>query len=154
MSHKSLDHRLPAQEIAQEAATLDLNGDTAAEQSIQEMLTRLRYLLEEGAVAEARALIHEAQQRWPDAPQVQRWARLLEPPQARIHKGTQRQQRSQEYAWLRDHAHAYPAQWLAVLGDTLIAVDADLARVLEISRKTGHAQEVLLHFQPAESWPH
>jgi hypothetical protein len=158
MSMKSLDtlSREPKEPFlsAQEGAPFDLKlVERRAGRSPQETLARLCCLLGEGAVSEARALVEEAQHRWPDSPQVQKWARLLEPPQARVCRGTNAPSRSQEYAWLREHAHEHPAQWLALLGDTLIAADANLTRVLEIVRETGRAGDTLLHFQPAESWP-
>jgi hypothetical protein len=143
---------LSAWEVAQEMSPLDVVlAERRVEQLLQATLARLRLLLGEGAVSEARALVQEAQRHWPDSPLVQKWARLLEPPQARVCQGMGAPPRPQEYAWLREHAHEHSAQWLALLGDTLIAADADLTRVLETVRGTGRARDILLHFQPAES---
>lgn len=152
--HEPEEQILPTRGVAQDMAAHDPPlAERRAERSLQETLARLRRLLSKGAVSEARALVKEAQQRWPDSPQVQKWARLLEPPQVRLCQGAGAPPRAQEYAWLRQHAQEYPAQWLALLGDSLVAADANLTRVLEAVRETGRARDILLHFQPAESWP-
>jgi len=127
-------------------------AESCAERSFDETLACLRGLLGEGAVSEARGLVQEMQQRWPDSPQVRKWARLLKPPQARLRQGTGAPPRSQEYAWLREHAHEYPGQWLAVLGATLLVADVHLSKVLETVHGTGRDKDILLYFQPEEPW--
>jgi len=119
----------------------------------EEAIKLLGHLIGEGAVEEARTLVKEFSQRWPDSPKVQKWARVLEPPKTRVLKGRRSRPRDREYAWLRQHAREYPGQWLALRGDQLIAADTDVAKVLEIVNSTGHPEEILLHFQPAKLWP-
>jgi hypothetical protein len=118
----------------------------------EEVIKRLGQLLGEGAVEEARALAREAQQRWPDSPQVQKWAYVLEPAKARVVPGPPAPPWDKERAWLRQHAHEYPGQWVALLGDQLIAADADLSKVLDAVKQTGRESEALLHFQPEKLW--
>lgn len=112
----------------------------------------LGHLIGEGAVEEARARVKEFSQRWPDSPRVQKWAYVLEPAKARVIKGPPAPPRDKEYAWLHQHARDYPGQWIALLGDQLIAADADISKVLEIVDRTGRAREILLHFQPEKLW--
>jgi hypothetical protein len=119
----------------------------------EEAINLLGQLLGEGAVEEARALVREAAQRWPDSPKVQKWARVLEPPKVRVLEPRRAIPRDKESAWIRQHAHEYPGRWLALRGDQLIAADADVAKVLEIINSTGHGEEFLLHFQPDTLWP-
>jgi hypothetical protein len=53
-----------------------------------------------------------------------------------------------EYAWLQEHAAAYPGCWLAVLEDQLIAADPDFGVVVRAVRQTPEAERALLYFQP------
>jgi hypothetical protein len=113
----------------------------------------LGHLIGEGAVEEARALVKEFAQRWPDSPRVQKWAYVLEPAKARVVPGLPAPPWDQERAWLRQHAREYPGQWVAILGDQLIAADADLSTVLEAVKHTGRERDVSLHYQPDRPWP-
>jgi hypothetical protein len=115
----------------------------------------LGHLIGEGAVEEARTLAKDFVQRWPDSPKMQKWARVLEPPQVRVREPRRAISRDKESAWLHQHAHKYPGRWLALRGDQLIAADADVAKVLDLINNTGHAEEILLHFQPDPDklWP-
>jgi hypothetical protein len=119
----------------------------------EEAIKLLGRLIGESAVEEARALAREAAQRWPDSPRVQKWAYVLEPAKARVVPGPPAPPSDQERAWLRQHAHEYPGQWVALLGDQLIAANADLSKVLEAVKQTGREREVSLHFQPDRPWP-
>jgi hypothetical protein len=124
----------------------------ADEEEASKLLGRL---ISESAVEEARALVKEFVEQWPDSPRLQHWARVLEPPKGRVIKGPPSLPRDKEYAWLRQHACEYPGQWLALRGDQLVAADANVAKVLEIVNSTGHPEEILLYFQPDPDklWP-
>jgi hypothetical protein len=113
----------------------------------------LGQLMGEGAVEEARALVKEFIQRWPDSPRLQKWAYVLEPGKARVIKGPPAPPWEQERAWLRQHAHEYSGQWIAILGDQLVVSDANLSKVLEAVKRTGRESEVSLHYQPDRPWP-
>jgi hypothetical protein len=48
--------------------------------------------------------------------------------------------------WLREHAHEYPGEWVALLGDRLIAHGPDRAAVRAAHQAAGlDAGQVLLH---------
>jgi hypothetical protein len=142
---------------AQEIAAIDPDSATAAIDSppldrepsdLAVGMEHLRSLLERQDIPGARAWIERLQQRWPDAPQVQRFAHTLAPPEVTVVHDAPKPSRSREHQWLRDHAREYPGCWLAVSGDALVAADPHFAVVLAAAKKTGCPQDVLLHFQP------
>ena len=108
----------------------------------------LRALLEESDVEGARRFIEELAQRWPESAEVQHFARVLAPPRTRVTWEKPLRRMDLEYAWLKEHAREYAGQWVALLGDRLIAADADLAAVLRTVRQTPEAAEALLHHCP------
>lgn len=110
-------------------------------------LRRLRDLVDNGRVDEARVLIKEMEQRWPESAPVQHFARVLAPPKVLPPSGRPNRSFEREHAWLRQHAREYPGQWLAVLGGRLVAADRELSRVLELLRQTPNGNRALLHRQ-------
>jgi hypothetical protein len=110
-------------------------------------LERIRRLIETSAVDEARALAKEMGARWPEDKNAQHWARVLAPSQGRVVKGVRYRSFDPERAWLQEHAHEYQGQWLAVLGDQLVAAAPSLATVMKTVRETPGAETALLHFQ-------
>src|SRR5437016_5224694 len=111
-------------------------------------LARLRSLLEQAYVEEARKFVKELQTRWPKAEQVGHYARVLAPPVTRRRDDLPRRPLDQEQAWLREHAHDYPGCWLAVVEDQLIAAGPDFAAVLTQAREKVGVGRAFLHFQP------
>jgi hypothetical protein len=116
-----------------------------------EDLARLRELLEQGAVEEARAFVKEIEKEWPDSQRVRHFARVLAPPIASVRRGERGRSLEREHAWLREHAREYPGCWLAVWEDRLIAADPDLNVVIATARRMPGAEHALLHFQPGAS---
>ena len=56
--------------------------------------------------------------------------------------------------WLREHAHEYPGQWLALAGDRLVAHAPDRAAVRAAAEAAGlSADQVLLHRVAAPDEP-
>lgn len=89
---------------------------------------RIRDLVERDLVGAARRLVKEALQVFPDHPALVSWGKALAPAEARLSAGTG-VDRSAEFAWIERNASLYRGQWVAVLGDTLLA-HADTAREL------------------------
>ena len=85
--------------------------------------------------------------RWPEHETVRYWARVLAPPRGRVVKGARSRSLDRERAWLREHAHEYPGQWLAIFGDQLVAADRSLAAVLKKVRETPGAETAALYYQ-------
>jgi hypothetical protein len=123
----------------------DSSGNDRAE--LAAALEHIRRLIETSAVEEARALAREMGARWPDDRDAQHWARVLAPPRGRVVPGRRSRSLDRERAWLREHAHEYPGQWLAIFGDQLIAADPSLATVLKTVRETPGAETAALYYQ-------
>lgn len=111
-------------------------------------LARLRELLENGSVEEARRLVSALERRWPDAERVRHFVQVLAPPVASVRPDLRWRPLDRERAWIREHAASYPGRWLAVLEDRLIAADPSLRVVLTTVRQTPGGEGALLHFQP------
>jgi hypothetical protein len=111
-------------------------------------LKHLRGLLEEDDIEGARRFVRQLETRWPDSDRVRHLARTLAPPTVRLRPDLPNISRHQEYAWLHQHAHEYPGQWLALLGDQLLAVDRKLRAVVEQMKRHPGSEKALLHFQP------
>lgn len=83
-------------------------------------LTKIRRLVEENRVEEARVFLASLPfQPFLEA-QLQSWRRLLAPPVVRNRPGTGGDTRKQ-FAWLRENAERYHGQWVALTDDGLVA---------------------------------
>jgi hypothetical protein len=115
---------------------------------LNDALIRIHDLINEGDLTGARQLVREMTQRWPDSERVRRLSTLLAPPTVSIRQGNMGRPRHEEHDWLREHAHEYPACWLAILGSRLIAASPDARVVIAAVRQDPTAAGALLHFQP------
>jgi hypothetical protein len=111
-------------------------------------LGRLKDLLEREDVEGARALVMELEARWPHSERVRRWAQVLSPPLASRRSKAEGRPLDKERAWLRDHGREHPGQWLAILGDQLLAAAPDLQDLLATLGSSADGEQALLHFQP------
>ncbi len=82
--------------------------------------TRIRELIEEDRVAQARALLSEALGASPEDPELLSLAKVLEPPRARPRQITD-MDRTQEFEWIRANRDAYRGRWIAIQGNELVA---------------------------------
>jgi hypothetical protein len=114
-------------------------------------LAKLRALLEQEDIEGARRYVQELERHWPDSERVRHHARTLAPPTVRLRPDLPNISRRLEHAWLRQHAHAYPNQWLAVLGDRLVAADPDVRVVIATVRQNPDTHGALIHFQPGSA---
>jgi pentatricopeptide repeat protein len=111
-------------------------------------LARLRGLVEQSRVEEARTYVKEMEQRWPASERVQYWARVLAPPVARVVPGGPHPPLDAEYAWIREHGREYPGCWIAVKGNRLVAADRDPGVVIDAVRQSPESKDALLHYSP------
>jgi len=86
-------------------------------------VSRIRALVEAGRVREARALVKEALLSNPLELGLQGWSEVLAPAKVRTAPpGTGMDfDRSAEIRWLEEHVDEYRGQWVALLGDELLA---------------------------------
>ncbi len=75
----------------------------------------------------------------------------IQHPEVKVHLGEARDY-TREMKWLRENAHLYPGQHLAVNGDQLLAYGADGGKVFDAAKATG--QRFLMHRSPekGEIW--
>ena len=131
----------PLANASDQAATLE-----AA--SIADLNAEIQRLLSAGQVSDARAIACRAASEMPGSDVFAQWQEVLAPPRARLAgKATGRSRRG-EQAWLREHAHDYKGQWVALRGDMLIAAGRVLRDVRERAREASRLTEILFHFVP------
>lgn len=83
--------------------------------------SRIRALVEEGRVREARVLVKEALRESPSEPGIRGWSEVLAPAKMISRPSTPDFDRSAEIHWLEEHANEYRGQWVALLHDELLA---------------------------------
>ena len=123
-----------------------------AQAGMREDLAHLVRLVEEGRVEEARALAPVVAVRWPDSPEIQQMARVLEPPRIIPDAPGPRGRRfDRDHRWLQEHAHEYQGCWIATLEDQLLAADPIVERVMDaVQKAVDLSRELpLLHYEPA-----
>jgi hypothetical protein len=105
---------------------------------------RIRALVEEERVREARALVKEALLKNPSEPGLQGWSEVLAPAK---HLGTRPASdfdRTPEIRWLEEHWEEYRGQWVALLHDQLLA-HGTLDEVTAQLNAIDPAERALLH---------
>src|SRR5205085_10136691 len=115
--------------------------------ALAQSLSHLRSLVEAGDIGAARAMVPDLLGRWADSPRVQRWARVLEPPEVMVLPGEKSPAIEREHAWLREHRQEYPGCWIAVRGDQLVAANPDLRHVHRIVRETLGDQGAVIYYE-------
>jgi hypothetical protein len=85
--------------------------------------------------------------RYPTHSDLQRLAQVLAPPKVvdSSLKGYKEPDRSREFAWLREQAHAYRGKWVAVLGDQLVATADTLGDLLQQVQQARLTEHPLVH---------
>jgi hypothetical protein len=116
-----------------------------AENGAGPFVPRIREHLERGDLQGARRVLAEAQQKKPDEPGLEPFARLLAPLRARVVDERGRD-RTAEFRWLDTEGHSYRGEWVALLGDELVAHSPSFKDLRdELDRKAPEGP-VLLHF--------
>jgi hypothetical protein len=106
----------------------------------------IRTLLEQGRVRDAYILATWASENGLESRSIARWVDILKPRPTRSASSATGRRRNKEEDWLRRHGHDYKGQWVALLGDRLIASSPDFSVVKEtISTEICHG-DILLHF--------
>jgi hypothetical protein len=95
------------------------------EETAESYVARIRDLVETDRVRGARRLVKEAIEIFPDHPDVIAWSKLLSPAEVIKVGGPLDRDRTPEYNWLDAQGPQYRGEWVAVLGDQLIAHSRD-----------------------------
>ena len=135
--HEEQEQRIPERcgsEVSDEIDGVTLGANPS-------LVSTIYLLLGEQQLGKARQLLACA----PLEPEYAALRRLLALPSV---KRAQRRDRARtlEFAWLRAHAAEYPGRWLAVDGDTLLAVEDTMAALRERLKQVGDARKPLLYF--------
>jgi hypothetical protein len=124
-----------------------------APETAEAALKVVRTLVEAGKVRLARERTTAFLEIWPDDARLQSAANVLAPPQVWSHKSERpRTTGEQEFKWIREHALEYSGQWVALLGDQLLASGRDFKLVRAELETIEGGSDALLHFQPSGPW--
>jgi hypothetical protein len=110
-------------------------------------LARLRSLVEDAPITEARAFVEHLLEVWPESERVRRCANILEPPKPTASPELSGAPIGTEREWLKTHRHEYPGCWIAVRGDRLILAHPDLREVHRAIRQAGNAEGTVIYYQ-------
>ena len=91
------------------------------EETAESYVARIREFVETDRVRGARRLVAEAIEIFPDHPDVIAWSKLLSPAEVIKVGGPLDRNRTPEYRWLDTHGPQYRGEWVAVLGEKLVA---------------------------------
>jgi hypothetical protein len=146
---KVLDKPTPIRREPESNGAAPAGGPGDSHQAVDAAVKEIRALVETGKLRQAREMTTSLLEIWPDDSRLQAAARVLAPPSFQSHKSERRYlPRNLEHEWLREHAVDYTGQWIALLGDELLAAGKELGAVLETLRALENGKEALLHFQP------
>lgn len=105
---------------------------------------RVRELISEDRIADARQLVEEGLEAISRDPHLNRLRRLLAPPRStRVDK--QDVDRSEEFQWLARHAGEYQGRWVAIQGSELVAAAATLKELRQALRSRELEIPPLIH---------
>jgi hypothetical protein len=105
-------------------------------------------LAEAGRVREARESLQHALAVSPQSAGLKEWQKVLAPPMVRRVKGARTPSRQREREWLKLHASEHRGQWVALVGNRLLAAGPAFADVVAEARRKGEAASALVHFVP------
>jgi Arc/MetJ-type ribon-helix-helix transcriptional regulator len=106
----------------------------------EDLVQAMRQALETGEAGRARQLALEGAQRYPAHAELQRYARVLAPPTARVVPASPMSRASVKAngAWLHTHRTAYYGRWVALRDGALVrAADSFEALVAAVGDPTG-----------------
>lgn len=140
---RAMAHLEGTAKAGDERAFLDaLKSITWQNRAPADLMRAVKLALEAGAHLAARQLAIEGAERYPNDPQVQKYARLLAPPKVVSSKvRSDRRQRKANREWLRAHGNEYSGRWVAVRNGELLGASDSLE---ELTRRVGDTGDVLL----------
>ncbi len=105
----------------------------------EEVFDRLRQLIEEGRITEARRLTVEAARRFPDHPRVRLAKRVLNDGKATSNPWVQ-PTATAEIAWLDDPPDEARGKWVALIGGELVGIADSAKKLVESLALKDHRQ--------------
>lgn len=116
----------------------------AREDAGEPFVPRIRRLVEQGRIHQARELVKEAVRVSPSEPGLAHWNEVLSPAIVRTVPGID-MDRSADFRWLQEHGDSYPDQWVAVMDGSLVAHAPTLRELQSILTEKAPGAPVLLH---------
>ena|SRR5215210_2436547 len=107
---------------------------------------RIRELVEQDRVGAARALLTEALERGDSGEDLSLWREILAPAKVRKSSKERDFDRTPEIHWLTQHGRKYRGQWVALLGEELLAHSPSLNAVVVALEKNKPKRRPLLHY--------
>jgi uncharacterized protein YoaH (UPF0181 family) len=106
---------------------------------------RIRELVAEGEILEARALLAEALRQGDSGEDLSHWQRVFGPARTTPVAGERDVDRTADFQWLKEHSKEYVGQWIALFGGDLLAHDPSLKEVLRQLELHPFGKKALLH---------
>jgi len=119
-------------------------AQVAHRQEAEPYVPRIWRLLEEARLKAARDLLAEALGENDREPGLADLSRLLAPPRQRASPLKDRD-RSAEFRWIEEHGGEHMGEWVAVLGDALLAHAATLHELLAQLSRVDRDNQALVH---------
>ena len=113
--------------------------------SAEDCVATIQALLANGEAGAARHAVAEAVVRFPDHPWIKKASRIINPDRVVTGGAADAPDRSEEFAWLRENAPKYHGQWVALLGNDLLASGLAFEDVLQEVRARGLEAQALVH---------
>lgn len=129
-------------EVVREALLLLRDRTTSGE--AEHLVERIRSLLEAQELLAAQREASRAAEEHPEHPWLQQANRVLNPSRVTTAPASGADRR-REFEWLRRNRETYRGQWVALLGDELIAADRDFDVVLHQVRANAPNANPLVH---------
>jgi len=108
---------------------------------------RIRELVEADKVEGARRLLAEALERGEKEPDLSEWQKVLAKGKPiRVGGGDLDFDRSLEITWIREKSIPYQGQWVALLGDELLAHSKSLDEVVSILKANQPPRRPMLYY--------
>lgn len=121
-----------------------VDGEESPPTTVDEFVQAVRHLLANEEPTLARRTAAQGASRFPDDPWLARANRVLNPTRITSRPATA-PDRTQEFAWLKRHGRQHRGQWVALLGDELLASGDELSDVLEVVRGRDLKAKPLVH---------
>lgn len=108
------------------------------------LLQAIRFAVSLNLVQTARSLAATGQRLFPDDADLQQAARVLAPPAVHQHPASAPQGIQESNDWLRDHAHEYRGQWVAVNQGAFLGAATSFKELRSLIEQAGNPDNAIV----------